>query len=556
MRQKGWTQRAGFLALSLVMVLVTACGGAGAPSGTASQEKGGAAPTKEEQKKGGSLIVGRSNGSDTLDPAATVAGASEEVFRYIYDTLVVKNKNGGFDGQIAEKWEASPDAKTWTFTIRKDLVFSNGDPVNADAVVFTISRILDPATKAPSRGWLGTVQKVEKVDDNTVRFVMAAPSALLLDNLSISYFSIVDPKVVQEKGADYGRNPVGSGPWKLKEWVTGDRIVLVPNDKHKGFESFKQNHGTPVADEIVFRDIPQVETQLAAIQSGEINFIGGLPGDKTPQFKDRPGFKLSQSTASVGVTYLSFGMEKGAEGQPNKFKAPFDDIKVRQAMGYAVDSQSILDKVMYGFGVRNGTPMPSGNFGYDPNALKPVTMDFNVQKAGQLLDDAGWKPGADGVREKDGKKLEISFWVLNGVGMGDVGQVIQNQLSKVGVKTKLTTLDTATYTSRVATGDMQMELLSMGWSLPNILNMQTTLGWGSGLYNNKDLAALIAKAGSTVDEGQRKQLYVQAQEMMLKDAVTIPLFSPTVLYLATDNVRGLYLAPNGAPVYDEVYVTK
>ncbi|MDB4895335.1 MAG: extracellular solute-binding protein family 5, partial [Firmicutes bacterium] len=515
MQGTGMLKRFGVVCLSALMILVAGCSGSGGSAPSNSKGDNGA-----PAQKGGKLIVGRSQPSDTLDPAATIAGPSWEIFRLIYSTLVTKTKDG-FEGNLAEKWDVTTDAKTWTFTLRKDQVFSNGDPVNADAVAFTFNRILDPKTKAPSRGFLGPLDKVEKVDDYTVKFIMSQPFALLLDNLAIEYFGIVDPKAVAKSGADYGRNPVGSGPWKLKEWVTGDRIVLVPNEQYKGFHSFLTNKAKPFADELVFREIPQIETQLAALQSGEINFVSGLPGDKASQFKGRTDIKLLTSERSTAIAYLGFGMNKAAAGQTNSFKAPFDDIKVRQAMGYAVDANQIIDKVLYGFGVRNGTPMPTGNFGYDPG-LKQYGFEFNLQKANQLLDEANWKMGADNIRQKDGKKLEVSFWALNSSGMGDVAQVIQSQLAKVGMKANVTALDVATYTARVATSDMQLELISVGWSSPNILNIMTTLGWGTGLYNEKGLTDLLNKAQSTPDAAQRKQLYAQTQQMMLTSAILVP----------------------------------
>lgn len=533
------------------MMVMAACSSGGTSSGeTKSDGTGGSTPKAEA--KGGQLIVARSQSADTLDPHATIAGPSWEIFRLIYSTLVTLKKGGGYEGEVAERWEASADAKTWTFYLRKGLTFSNGNPVNAEAVAFTFNRILDPATKAPSRGFLGPLEKVEAVDEHTVRFIMAQPFALLLDNLSIGYFGILDPKAVAQYGADYGRNPVGSGPWKLKEWVTGDRIVLVPNESHKSFRSFLTNKEKPVADELVFRDIPQIETQLAGIQSGEVNIISTLPGDKADQLKNNPDLKLYTTDRSTQIAYISFAMDQAAEGQPNTFKPPFDDIRVRQAVGYAIDTESIISKVLYGFGIRNATPMPTGNFGYDAS-LKQFGTDFNVAKANQLLDEAGWTKGSDGVREKGGKKLEVSFWALNGGGMGDVAQVIQAQLAQVGIKAKVTAMEVATYTAQIKTSDMNMELISVGWSSPNILNILMTLGWGSGMYNDKELAELLTKAESTPDDAARRKLYYDAQQKMLSQAVLIPLYSATTPAVARTDVQGLVVDPAGALSFEEAW---
>lgn len=199
---------------------------------------------------------------------------------------------------------------------------SSGNPVNADAVVFTFQRILDPAARAPSRGWLGPVQPAEEADGYTVRFVLNAPYALLLGSLSVAYFGIVDPQAVRERGAEFGRRPVGSGPFVLKEWITGDRIVLAANDRHRTSRTVVENKGKPYLGEIVFLDIPQVETQPAAVQIGEAHMISSLPGEKAALSRDNPEYCLITPPAGTGITYVSFAMQKGAEGQRSAFNPP------------------------------------------------------------------------------------------------------------------------------------------------------------------------------------------------------------------------------------------
>lgn len=541
----GWRKRWSVVAAVLAAAMLAACAGgkAGpeAPSGAAG------AP------KGGRLVIARTGGTDSLDPAKTVAGPSWEVFRLIFDTLVRRAPGGGFEGELAERWEATPDGKTWTFYLRKDRVFSNGNPVNADAVVFTFQRILDPKTAAPSRAFLGPVQRVEKVDDYTVRFVLDAPFALLLDNLASEYFGIVDPQAVKQYGEDFGRNPVGSGPFQLKEWVTGERIVLVPNERHKTSRSGVENKGKPYLEELTFRDIPQVETQLAAVQSGEAHMITNVPPEKALMFKDHPDLSVVQAGSGTGISYISFAMQKGADGRPSTFKPPFDDIRVRQAVAHAIDVQSIIDDVLYGFAVRNETPMPAGNFGYDPS-LGQYTPDYDPARANRLLDEAGWVMGPDGVRQKGGRKLEISFWTTNTGSSAQVAQVIQEQLKQVGIKLKITSLDVGTYVSQVGSGDMQMELLGVGWPSPNILKIMTTLGWGFGLYNDPELTDLLARAERTVDDAERAQLYRQAQQRILQDAAIVPLYTPVSPILVRKSVKDLKFDPLGSLLFQDVYV--
>ncbi|MBX6349952.1 MAG: ABC transporter substrate-binding protein [Clostridia bacterium] len=546
-----WRRRArlGVLAAALLLVLA-ACGGgptAQAPSGSE------AAPSEAAPVAGGTLTLAMTDEPDTLDPAHTVAGPSEGIFYFIYDTLVARTADGGFEGDLASDWSVSDDAKTWTFHLRPGLVFSNGDPLDADAVVFTFQRILDPATQAPSKGFLGPVESVEKVDDSTVVFHLAAPSALLLDNLAISYFGIVDPKAVQAEGDGYGRQPVGSGPFMLKEWATGDHITLVPNPNHKEFRSTVANKGRPYLDAVVFRIIPQVETQLAALESGEIDAALSVQGDKAELYQGKPGFQVVVNPASIGIEYIFFAMEKPASGE-SVYKPPFDDIRVRQAVGYALDVPGIIQAVLHGYAVRNCTPMPTGVFAYDPDLNQTYCYAQDTAKAGELLDAAGWTLGADGVRQKDGKPLHVEFWALDAD--KDVAQVIQSQLQAVGFQVDVKALDVATYVSTIGTSGMNLGLVNVGWSAPNILDIMATLGFGFGLYNRNGLPEALAKAGVTVDEAARRDAYVAAQKIILDDAAIIPLYSPEGISIASDKVMNFKFGPDSHITLPDVWLKR
>lgn len=535
-----------FMALVLVLALIAGCS---SKSPTPSPE-----PTQKpvvEEGRGGRLVVAVTAGADSLDPAATVTVAASSIFSLINEPLVYRTSTG-FGGQLAERWEPSADSKEWTFFLRKGVTFSNGNPFNADAVVFTFNRILDPATKAPSRAFLGALQSVEKVDEYTVKFTMAAPSALLLDGIANSYFGILDPKAVQAAGADYGRNPVGTGPFILKEWVTGDHVTLVPNEKHQSFLPWVKNKNKPLLDELVFREIPQVETQLAAMQSGEVNMVG-VPGEKAAQYKGRPGFNLTTVENATSLSYLSFGREPAADGGLAAYRAPLGDQRLRQAIGHAIDTQSIIDKVLYGFATLNRTPMPTGVFGYNPS-LAQHSPSYDPAKAKALLEEAGWKVGTDGIREKDGAKLELRFWAIAGGGLVEAAQVIQNQLQQVGIKTTITQLDAATFTAQAKTGDFHMELLNLGWPAPNFLIIMSTIGWGVGAANDTELLTMLAQAETIADDGERREAFGRAQTRILQSNSMLPLWSLTAVTLTRESVKNLAQDPLGQIILNDIYV--
>jgi peptide/nickel transport system substrate-binding protein len=540
----------------LILALVSACGGGGAAPGGGSSSggsggSGGGSGGQADAGRGGDIVMTVPAGAETLDPAVTINQAAQGVFRNIYEPLVGPSMDGGFEGILAERWEASEGGAVWTFFLREGVVFSNGNPLNADAVVFTFNRFLDPDNPSPLAGQLGPVVSVDKVDEMTVKFTLAMPYALLLDNIANAYFGILDPAAVAQYGDDYGRNPVGTGPWMLDDWVTGDRIVLVPNEKHKDFRTHVTNKGAPLADRLIFREIGQVDTQLAALETGDVNIVTTVPADRLAQYRNRPEYTIFSQPVDA-ITYLSFGME-AQEGGTNTFKAPFDDIRVRQAVGYAMDIAPIIDNVFEGLVLRNKSPMPPGVFAHDPSVNG---FDPNVEKAKALLEDAGWKAGADGVREKNGQQLAVEFWIMSEATFEAVAQVLQSQLAQVGMKVNITALDPATFISRVATSDMQMELMQLGWPAPNILDIAATVGWGFGLYNNPDLMGALGEAVTTTDTDARRQLYERAQHIIVDDTAMIPLWTPSTATIVSGNVKGIKTDRQGQLVFEDAYVTK
>lgn len=532
--------------MAVLLALLAACSGGG--NGNGGDNGDGAS---EAERRGGDIVVAIMADPDTLDSAATIDATAYQIFSQIYEPLVGRTKAGHFEGILADSWAASEDATVWRFKLREGLVFSSGNPVNADAVVASFARFLDPENPSPSTGQLGPVVSVDKVDELTVEFTLAVPYALLLDNISNAYFGIVDPAALAEYGDDFGRNPVGSGPWKLADWRTGDRIVLVPNERHVSHRSDVTNTGPPLADTLTFRVLGQVETQLAGMDTGDINVMTMVPPDRLDVYYGDPNFEIFSQHVNA-ITYLSFGMDAVADGV-NAFRAPFDDIRVRQALGYALDLDPIIEAVYHGSVVRNHSPMPVSVFGFDASVHG---FDHDAAKANALLDEAGWTMGADGVRTKDGTPLEVEFWVIAEPALESVAEVLQSQAAQVGMKLNITSLDTPTYLSSVADSDMNLELLLLGWPAPNILDMIVTLGWGTGLYNNPDLMETLGEAVATVDEGERRALYEKAQHIIVDDTAMIPLWTPSNGILVSSKLKGFTTDVNGHPMYEDVYVTK
>lgn len=499
---------------------------------------------------GGVLTIVQQVEPDSLDNAHTILGASYEVFSNIYDTLVVATGPSSYQGEIAKSWTISDGGRVYTFQLRPGLRFSNGDPLNAQAVAFTFNRILNPATKSPAVGLVGPIESVVAKGPLTVVFTLKTPFAYELADLAVPYAGIEDPKAVAAEGARFGRDPVGSGPFMVKSWVSGESITLVPNPYYRNFITALKNHGEPYLSELKYIFIPNVESEIAALQSGEADMINGLPQANYAQFKNNPAFKLLLIPAD-DINYLEFKTVKGAGGKPT-ILPPFNDIRVRRAVGYALNAQGILQAANFGLGKVEYGLIPHGEDGYDP-ALQKVGFRYDPALAGKLLTEAGWKMGPGGVRYKDGKPLTAVLWVFSSGSYPQDGQIIANELDAVGFKTSVVTQEIATFLAQYPKGNLNMDIVGLGWPA-GIMNTAMTLPLGTGDYPDPKLVKLLDQAQATADPKARFALYAQAQAYSLQMAYAIPLYSDVTVEAFSSKVHGVYFAPNNTAMYQDVTV--
>jgi peptide/nickel transport system substrate-binding protein len=497
--------------------------------------------------QGGQAIVGRAGDADTLDPHQTLASISWQTFSQIYEPLISFDLDKQYEGVLAESWVVTPDGKEYTFKLRQGIKFHDGTDLNADAVKFTFDRILDPATKAPNIAFISTpdlgLESTEVVDPYTVKMIMKAPFAPFLSALSLATFGILSPAAVEKYGADFGRNPVGTGPFKFKEWIAGESITLERNADYQNFHSYDENKGAAFIDNVVFRNLPEEETQLAAFDAGEINLLPSVPPHQVANYQDNSDVQLL-SAQGTDIVFLEFAM-KAPEGTNGAiFKPPFDDLKVRQALAYAVNADEIIDKVLEKQAIRNYGPLPTGNVGYDPD-IEQAGYHYDADKANQLLDEAGWVKGDGDVRQKDGKPLSILFWTWSGGSEERSAQVIQNQLNAVGFDCKLETMENATFLSRLVEPDnpCNLDLVSWGWPEPDLLYLMSTVDAAFGFYRPENYRELISDARVEPDMEKRIPMYHDAMRIMLGDAAMVPLWTSILVTGVRKELQGFKSGP-------------
>lgn len=534
-------------------VSAAAVGAAGGSLGVISHAMALRAFAQDSKPTGGSIVVARAGDSDSLDPAHTTAGISFQVFTNIYDTLIAYDMDLGYEGILAESWDISEDGLEYTFTLRDGITFHDGTELNAEAVKFNFDRLMLPETNAPAAGWITPLSATEVIDDLTFKFILSEPFSPLLGNLCLAYFGIASPAAIEEHGdEEYGRNPVGTGPWKFQEWIAGEQIVLVPNDDYQNFHSHVENKGRPYADELIFRNIAEDATQMAALETGEIT-VTPLPPREVARFQDDDQYQVFVPERATNIWFIEWSMEPPTDEADQIYKGPyFDDVRVRQAVAYAINADEIIQSVFQGLAVRNYGLLPTGHFAFDP-AIEEHGFHFDQEKAKALLDEAGWVEGDDGIREKDGTKLQPLLWTWNAGDNERSVQVIQNQLGAVGFDVKIETMEIATLFARQAENISDFDLMSWGWPEPHLMKMMVEGEAGLGLYKDEDYLSLVDEAARTTGQEERSALYFQANQQALADVAAIPLWTA----LTATGVRGelvdYKVGPTGTAIFEDAY---
>jgi peptide/nickel transport system substrate-binding protein len=508
------------LSAPVVTALLAACGGTPATPTVAPAGTGGGAgtPGAAQGKPGGELTFGLNLEPDNLDPAVTPFAVSHGVMMNIFDTLVWRGNDGKFYPGLAEKWEIGEDGKAYTFTLRKDVKFHDGTPFNAQAVKAQFDRTADPATKSGfAANLLGPYDRTEIVDDHTCKVIFKGPYAPFLDSASQAFLGIASPTAVQKDPKAFLRNPVGTGFMKFSEWVEKDHMTLVRNPDYNWAPPFFAHTGPAYLEKLHFRFYPEDPTRLAALESGDAQMIWTIPVSNVKRIEGEPGKYQVLHAFNPGVPTVVF---------MNTTKAPTDDLKVRQALITAVDRKALIETGLFGAARPARGPLWEGT----PNYSKEVEQYYqhDPEKAKQLLQEAGWAPGADGIRAKGGQKLTLSWNVSPGSAAYD--ELLQTQFRALGMDVVLTRQTTAAVFDAATKGEINMAALGWISSDPVILTnlfhgKNTKSGYAWAKYSDPKLDELLDSGERTIDEAKRNQIYADAQKLIMDNALIIPLHS-------------------------------
>jgi peptide/nickel transport system substrate-binding protein len=467
---------------------------------------------------GGTLVYAVDQPITKLDPNLDAHRTNEIVFYQIFDPLIVRDKRDNkFKPWLARSWDVSADGRAYTLHLRAGITFHDGTPFNAEAVKFNFDRVHNPALASQATPTaVGFYESTEVIDPLTARVHLKSPWGPFLDALSFSY-RMVSPAGVQKVGdKDFGRHPVGSGPFRFVEWVENQQVVLERNPNYAFTPAVFGRTGRALLDRVVFRMIPEPATRVAALESGEVHVITGTPAQDFKRLNGDPRFKP--------VIGRSPGM--GWCWAINVTKPPTDELAVRQALNYGVDRQAIAN-IVYGayqpyhaFVPASGALVP-GTWSYDKTS---EIYRYDLGKAKDLLDKAGWKPGSDGIRQKNGKRLEIIF---NSWEHG-IPEVAQSQLRSIGVDLKAGVLDTSSVNAAQEKQQSHMSPIPAARTDPDILSdsfhSRNIPGLSGGTGDNYDfvkdavLDKLMDDGAAEVDLAKRENFYKLAQRRIMNMA--------------------------------------
>ncbi len=454
------------------------------------------------------LVVGQIAEPKSLDPSAVTAVNDFRILVNLYDGLT-RYKDGTLEPEpaLAESWEISEDGTTYTFTLREGVTFHDGTPFNADAVKFTFDRMLDENHPYHDTGpfplsfFFSSVSETEVVDEYTVRFHLSEPYAPFLSNLAYPTGLIVSPAAVEQHGANFGRNPSGTGPFTFNVWESNRQVALEKNPDYWD--------GEPPLRGVVFRPITDANARVSEMLSGGIDLMVEVPPDNVALFADDPQFEMYEQ-AGPHLWFLILNVKE----------PPFDDVRMRQAVNFAIDKETLVNDVLQGTATVATGPTPAA-FGWAYNeSLEPYPHD--PEKAKELIEEAGY-----------GEGVEVVFYVTEGgSGMLDpvpMGTAIQADLAEVGIDAKIETYEWNTFLDRVNPGlEGKAGMAEMAWmtndpdTLP-FLALRTEAmpdngGFNSGYYSNPEVDELLEAARRSTDQAERAELYKQMQEIVYEDA--------------------------------------
>lgn len=491
---------------------------------------------------GGTLVYASGDAEpDCLDPHVGGNYPQALVSSQYLETLYTKDADGKLVPWLAEDSTVSADGLTRTVKVREGISFTDGTPLTAEAVKANFEHLLDPKT-ASSTGFLalGKIDSMKAIDEATLELKLKTPDNSLLESFSMPWVSIQSPVALKRSQEENCAAPVGTGPFKVESWKKQDAVNMVRNEDYVQPVATPGHEGAAYLDGITWRFIPEAATRYAALQAGEVQVIDNAQPDT-----------IAAAAKSQGIEHLD-APRPGASNriELNSSKAPFNDALVREAFIHAVNVNAGIDSLFFGTAPRSYSPLSS----VEPLAYSAESLfGYDPAKAAELLDAAGWtERDSEGYRIKDGERLSLTFPVSTSQSIPaeqSLFEQLQATAKESGIEVKINLLDLSSWYGELFKNNYNLvsaPYTKVGPSVLSILfHSDSTIPAPSGYFANlsqvKDpsLDALLETAGSTEDEAQRKDLYAQAQKLVLEGYYLLPLYNQQNHFLHSSKLQNV-----------------
>lgn len=483
---------------------------------------------------GDTMITSSIGEASNLIPLLANDSPSHEISSYIFNGLVKYDRDLRLIGDLAESWDFSPDNLSITFRLRENVRWHDGHPFTARDVLYTYSVTVDPKTPTAYAGDFQQVKRAEAIDDYTFRVTYDKPFAPALT----SWAAAILPRHLLE-GKDITtspltRRPVGTGPYKFKEWIPGDRIVLVANDDY--FD------GRPYVARRLFRVIPDSATTFLELKNSGIDMAGLTPLQYVKQTNYEKFDREFRKYRYLAFSYVYLGY--------NLRHPYFKDKRVRQAITYAVNKQEIIEGILLGQGVAAEGPYKPDTWAYSADVRK---YPFDPERASALLGKAGFTKGKDGLLYRDG--APFTFTIITNQG-NDVrihaAELIQRRLAQLGIRVKIRVVEWASFVNQFI-DKRNFDATILGWTIgqePDLFDIWHSSKQGPKElnfigYENREVDDLLVKGRHTFDQRVRKNCYSRIQEILAEEQPYTFLFIPYATVAIHKRFKGIDPGPAG-----------
>lgn len=463
------------------------------------------------------LVYASTSDAKGLSPIDTNDSVSSNVIVQVYEPLFELNpETMEPEPLLAESYE-NPDENTWIVHLKEGITFHDGTPLNAEAVKYTFEQIKDPERAAPRASLLAPISSIEVQDEYTVVLKTDQPYGPMLAALSHSNASIVSPTADQE--GDINRNPVGTGPFVFEEWVEGDSVKLSRNEDY---------WREPAAlESVTLKIVPEYSTAISMLETGEVDFLDGIPSDHLSRLESMDSVEVDVAEGTR-VSYMTFNMDK----------APYNELEFRQAVSHAVDQETYVEQ-LNGLGVYNESLIGPSVFGYNEE-IQDYAYEYDPEKATDIIEENGYG------------EQPITLLVANRENYLKMAEIVQQQLTDVGLTVELETMEWASFVDTARAGDYEMTFL--GWAnstadgselfYPN-LHSTNIDGSNYTRYSNPEFNQLVEESRATVDQEVRKEKLHAANVLAIQDAPWVVMEHGSVTAAYDESVSGLQVDPTG-----------